>query len=183
MSRENKGAELSRRDFLTTTSGAIAGAAATGMVGQAQAGEPKPGKGGTVRYASRSDAIGLNPHRNNMYYVSHPLALTCQGLLDLNQKLEPSPGIAEEWSASDDLMTYKFKLRKGVLFHNGREVDAAAVKWNFEDIKKPTTHSFIRSALVNLKSVEAPDKYTVVCHLETPSAACFPPMWCSTLAT
>jgi peptide/nickel transport system substrate-binding protein len=106
-----------------------------------------------------------------MYYVSHPIALTVQGLLDLNQKLEPSPGVAEEWSASDDLMTYKFKLRKGVLFHNGREVDAAAVKWNFENIKEPTTNSFIRSALVNLKEVEAPDKYTVVCKLVEPSAA------------
>ena len=171
MSRENRGTELSRREFLATTSGAVAGAAATGLVGQAQAGEAKPGKGGTVRFATRSDAIGLHPHRNNMYYVSHPLALTVQGLLDLNQKLEPSPGIAEEWTASDDLMTYKFKLRKGVLFHNGREVDAAAVKWNLEDIKKPTTHSFIRSALVNLKEVEAPDKYTVICKLESPSAA------------
>jgi peptide/nickel transport system substrate-binding protein len=171
MTRENKGTELSRRDFLATTGGAIAGATAIGLVGQAHAGEPKPGKGGTVRFATRSDAIGLDPHRNNMYYVSHPLALTVQGLLDLNQKLEPSTGIAEEWSASDDLLTYKFKLRKGVLFHNGREVDAGAVKWNFEDIKKPTTNSFIRSALVNLKEIQAPDKYTVVCKLETPSAA------------
>ncbi len=107
-----------------------------------------------------------------MYYVSFPIALTTQGLLDLNQKLEPSTGITEEWSASEDLLTYKFKLRKGVLFHNGREVDAAAVKWNFEHIKDPkTSHSFTRSALANLKSIEAPDKYTVVCTLESPSAA------------
>ena len=172
MSGENRGAELSRRNFLATTSGAIAGAAAAGMVGQAQAGEAKPGKGGTVRFATRSDAVGLDPHRNVMYYVSFPIALTTQGLLDLNPKLEPSPGVAEEWSASEDLMTYKFKLRQGVLFHNGREVDAAAVKWNYERIKDPKTgHSFTRSALANLKTVEAPDKYTVVCNLEKPSAA------------
>ncbi|WP_089936220.1 ABC transporter substrate-binding protein [Candidatus Entotheonella palauensis] len=172
MSQENKGTELSRRDFLATTGGAIAGAAATGLAGQAEAGEPKPGKGGTVRFATRSDAQGLDPHRNVMYYVSFPIALTTQGLLDLNQKLEPSTGIAEEWSASEDLLTYKFKLRKGVLFHNGREVDAAAVKWNFEHIKDPkASHSFTRSALANLKEIETPDKYTVVCKLENPSAA------------
>lgn len=172
MSRDNKGTELSRRGFLATTGGAIAGAAATGLVGRAQAGEPKPGKGGTVRFATRSDAVALDPHRNGMYYVSYPIALTTQGLLDLNHKLEPSTGIAEEWSASDDLLTYKFKLRQGVLFHNGREVDAAAVKWNFEHIKDPTaSHSFTRSALENLKEVQAPDKYTVVCKLVEPSAA------------
>jgi peptide/nickel transport system substrate-binding protein len=172
MLSKNNEMALSRRNFLAATGGAIAGAAATGLVGQAQAGEPKPGKGGTVRFATRSDAIGLDPHRNNMYYVSMPIALTTQGLLDLNHQLEPVPGIAEEWSASDDLMTYKFKLRKGVLFHNGREVDAAAVKWNYERIKDPKIgHSFLRSALVNLKEVEAPDKYTVVCKLVEPSAA------------
>ena len=170
--KNNRRTELSRRDFLATTGGAIAGAAATGLVGQAQAGEPKPGKGGTVRFATRSDTTALDPHRNGMYYVSNPIALTTQGLLDLNHKLEPSTGIAEEWSASDDLKTYKFKLRKGVLFHNGREIDAAAVKWNYERIRDPKIgHSFTRSALGNLKEIEVPDKYTVVCRLVEPSAA------------
>ena len=167
-------AGLSRREFLATTGGAVAGAAALGLAGQAEAAShaDKPKRGGTVRFATRSDARGLDPHRNIMYYVSYPIALITQGLLDLNQKLEPSPGIATEWSASKDLMTYTFKLRKGVLYHNGREVDAASVKWNYERIKDPKIgHSFTRSALTNLKEVSAPDKYTVVCKLETPSAA------------
>jgi peptide/nickel transport system substrate-binding protein len=59
-----------------------------------------------------------------------------------------------------------------VLFRNGREVDATAVKWNYERIKDPTkSHEFTRSALLSLKEVLAPDKYTVVCKLEQPSAA------------
>ena len=139
MSRDRKDqqTELSRREFLVGTGGALAGAAAAGLTSKAEAGERKPGKGGTVRIATRSDTTGLDPHRNSMYYVSFPLALTTQGLVDINPKLEPVPGIATEWDASDDLLTYTFKLRKGVLFHNGREVDAAAVKWNFERIKDP----------------------------------------------
>jgi peptide/nickel transport system substrate-binding protein len=164
--------ELSRREFLTATGGTLAGAAALGFAGEARAGEPKPGRGGTLRVATRSDAIGLDPHRNIMYYVSIPVAWTTMGLLDLNTKLEPVPGIATEWEASKDLLTYTFKMRKGVLFHNGREVDAAAVKWNFERIKDPTkSHAFNRSALENLQEVIAADKYTVVCKLEQPSAA------------
>jgi peptide/nickel transport system substrate-binding protein len=107
-----------------------------------------------------------------MYYVSYPIAWTTQGLLDLNTKLEPVPGVATEWDISKDLLTYTFKLRKGALFHNGREIDAAAVKWNFERIKDPKIgHAFTRSALSNVKEVLAPDKYTVVCKLEQPSAA------------
>jgi peptide/nickel transport system substrate-binding protein len=118
MSRDqnHRPTEWSRREFLAGTGGAVAGAAAFGLAGKTEAGEAKPGKGGTIRFATRSDAIGLDPHRNSMYYVSFPIALTTQGLVDLNPKLEPVPGIATEWAPSDDLMTYTFKLRKGVLF-------------------------------------------------------------------
>lgn len=167
-----KQAELSRREFLAGTGGALAGAAAAGLTVKAEAGEPQPGRGGTVRFATRSDAQGLDPHRNPMYYVSFPLGLTTQGLLDLNPKLEPVPGIATEWSASQDLLTYTFKLRKGVLFHNGREVDAAAVKWNYERIQSPKIgHPFLRSALANIKETVAVDKYTVRLVLHQPSVA------------
>ena len=169
--REN-GTDLSRREFLARTGGAVAGAAALGMASQADAKAPEPGKGGTLRVATRSDAIGLEPHRNNYYYVSVPISWIGMGLLDLNPKLEPSPGIATEWTASKDLMTYTFKLRKNALFHNGREIDAEAVKWNFERMQDPKrSMSFVRSSLVNLKEVEAPDKYTIRCHLNNPSAA------------
>ena len=58
--------ELSRREFLAATGGAVAGAAAFGLAKPAAAGEPKPGRGGTLRVATRSDAIGLDPHRNVM---------------------------------------------------------------------------------------------------------------------
>ena len=174
MSRDhhNPSTDLSRRDFLAGASGAVAGAAALSLAGKAQAGEPKPGKGGTVRLATRSDAQGLDPHRNTMYYVSFPIALTTQGLVDLNPKLEPVPGIATEWAPTNDLMSYTFKLRKGVLFHNGREVDAAAVKWNFDRMQNPKIgHPFHRSALENIKETVAVDKHTVRLDLHKPSAA------------
>ena len=162
---------LSRRAFLATTGGA----AAYGLVQDtrlAEAGKKRhPKRGGTLRFATRGDSAGLDPHRNIIYLVSQPLAATTQGLLDLNLKCEPVPGIATEWDIASDLLTYTFKLRQGAMFHNGREVDAAAVKWNFERIQNPkTSHSFTRSALGNLKETVAVDKYTVRCHLHQPSA-------------
>jgi peptide/nickel transport system substrate-binding protein len=164
--------DLSRRAFLATTSGAVAGAVAFGLVGQAEAGKRHPTRGGTLRFATRGDAKGLDSHRNIFYPVSTPLAAISQGLLDLDLQSAPAPGVASEWDSSPDLLTYTFKLRKGVLFHNGREVDAAAVKWNFERIQNPkTSGAFARSALKNLKEIVAVDKYTVRCHLHTPSAA------------
>ena len=162
---------LSRRAFLASTSGAMAGAAAYGMVGAAGAQQSQPKRGGVLRFATRGDAQGLDPHRNLIYLVSQPLAGMTQGLLDLNLKCEPVPGVAEAWEASPDLTAYTFKLRRGAQFHNGREIDAEAVKWNFERIQDPkTSHSFTRSSLGDLKSTEVVDKYTVRCHLRQPSA-------------
>ena len=75
---------LSRRAFLTATGGTLAGAAACGLVGQAEAAKRHPQRGGTLRFATRGDAAGLDPHRNTIYLVSTPLAATTQGLLDLD---------------------------------------------------------------------------------------------------
>ncbi len=163
---------LSRREFMAGTGSILAGAAAAGLAGPAEAAKRHPKRGGTLRFATQADSLGLDPHRNIIYLVSHPLAATTQGLLDLDVKSSPVPGIATEWSISKDVLTYTFKLRKGVLFHNGREVDAAAVKWNYERIQDPKkSHSFTRSALGNLKEMEVLDKYTLRCHLHRPSAA------------
>ena len=89
MARESSStaSELSRRVFLTTTGRALTGAAAFGLVGQSHAGTRHPKRGGTLRFATRSDATGLDPHRNVLYPVSIALAATSQGLLDLNQAL------------------------------------------------------------------------------------------------
>ncbi len=171
MARESQDHALSRRAFLASASGAVAGATAYGVVSAADAKQPQVKRGGVLRFATRGDAKGLDPHRNIIYLVSQPLAATTQGLLDLNLTCEPAPGIATTWEPSKDLSTYTFKLRKGAQFHNGREVDAAAVKWNFDRIQNPkTSHAFTRSALGNLKSTEVVDKYTVRCHLHQPSA-------------
>jgi peptide/nickel transport system substrate-binding protein len=133
----------------------MTGMAAYGMVGVAESQPRQIKRGGVLRFATRGDAQGLDPHRNLIYLVSEPLAATTQGLLDLNLQCEPAPGVATEWDASKDLLTYTFKLRQGAQFHNGREIDAAAVKWNFERIQNPkTSHSFTRAALGELKATE-----------------------------
>ena len=165
--------ELSRRAFLATTGGTLAGAVACGLVSSATAGTGQPPqRGGTLRFATRGDAAGLDPHRNTIYLVSTVLAATTQGLIDLDGQSQPVPGVAMAWDVTPDLLTYTFRLRQGVLFHNGREVDAAAVQWNFARMQDAKIgHPFTRSTLSNLQVVEAVDKYTVRCRLHTPSAA------------
>src|SRR5881397_3810014 len=44
------------------------------------------------------------------------------------------PGLAESWTTSADGLTWTFKLRKGVRFHDGTPLDAAAVKFTFDRV-------------------------------------------------
>ena len=59
------------------------------------------------------------------------------GLTDIDDKGNIVPGIAESWEPNKELTSWVFRLRKGVLFHNGREVDAEAVKLNILASKTP----------------------------------------------
>ena len=42
------------------------------------------------------------------------------------------PALAERWEVSDDLLTWTFYLRQGVKFHDGSDLDAEAVVFNFQ---------------------------------------------------
>ena len=45
---------------------------------------------------------------------------------------EVEPALAEKWEVSKDGKVWTFQIRKGVKFHDGNPLDAAAVVWNFE---------------------------------------------------
>ena len=79
-----KGPESTRRKFLTATT-ALAGAALAGLPGVAEAERKRnPKRGGTVRFGTRDDSVGLDTHRNFIYFVSQPMAGTTGGLLDFD---------------------------------------------------------------------------------------------------
>jgi peptide/nickel transport system substrate-binding protein len=168
---DNKGTESTRREFLATTT-ALAGAAIVGLPGKATAAKRHPKRGGTLRFGMRDDSVGLDTHRNFIYFVSQPMAGLTGGLLDFNSKMEPVAAVAPEWDASADLKTWTFKLRRGAEFHNGETIDAQAIKWNIERILDPKIgHSFTRSALTDVERVTVDDKHTVRFHLKDASAA------------
>jgi peptide/nickel transport system substrate-binding protein len=154
--------ELSRREFLTTASGVLVGISALGHVGLATAAQKHPGRGGTLEYSARGDIAGLDAHKHNLNHAIDATAAMYTSLADLNLKGDLIPGIAESWEPNKDLTSWVFRLRKGVLFHNGRAVDAEAVKLNIERIKDPAIGGdWERGAIANIAGVEVIDKYTV----------------------
>ncbi|MEE8301730.1 MAG: ABC transporter substrate-binding protein, partial [Candidatus Tectomicrobia bacterium] len=161
--------ELSRRAFLGTTGGALVGLSALGLVGQAAAAKKHPQRGGTLTYSSRSDIAGLDAHRHNLNHSIVANSAMFTSLTDLDYQGNIVPGIAETWEPSKDLKSWTFRLRKGVLFHNGREVDAAAVKMNIERIKDPKIGgSWQRGAIESIDNVEVIDRYTLRINARVP---------------
>lgn len=87
-------------------------------------------------------------------------------LTKINEDGSVSPLLAESWTASPDLKTYTFKLRKGVKFHNGEPFNSAAVKFSFERNAAPTSTNKDKSLYQAFEKVEAPDADTIVITLK-----------------
>ncbi len=172
MTQHTESTNLSRRAFLASSSAAVAGAAIGGLASKSEAAKRDPNKGGTLKFGSRLDASGLDSHRNNQYHTSMPIAAIYTGLTDIDQTGQIVPGIAESYEPSKDLKQWVFRLRKGVLFHNGREVDADAIKQNLMRIKDPAIGSgWHRGTIKSIDTVDIVDKYTVRINLSVPDAA------------
>jgi peptide/nickel transport system substrate-binding protein len=174
MARERAGRELelSRRAFLVTTGGTLLGMAAFGLADPAAAGKRHPQRGGTLHYGSRSDIAGLDSHRHNQQHTYAVTAAMYTGLTDIDAQGNIVPGIAENWEPDKKLTSWVFRLRKGVLFHNGREVDAEAVKLNLLRIKDPAIGSdWHRGAMDNVASVDVIDRYTLRINAREPDVS------------
>ncbi|RMH59342.1 MAG: ABC transporter substrate-binding protein [Candidatus Hydrogenedentota bacterium] len=79
--------------------------------------------------------------------------------------------LAETWSVTPDGRTWRFRLRRGVRFHDGRGFSARDVAYSFERILDPALHSPRRWVLEKIKSIETPDSGTVILHLSSASAS------------
>ena len=110
-----------------------------------------------------SDITSMDPHHLNLAPNMNIAEQVFSALLvnDENQRLRP--GLAESWRAIDEL-TWEFKLRRGVEFHNGMELTAQDVKFSIErtrSVKGGQLAIFTRS-IVNMRML---DNYTI--HLTT----------------
>jgi len=118
---------------------AIAGAVGAQPARAAPAEAPR--EGGVYRRPLGNDPATLDPARIRDTYS---LAVTQQifdGLVQFDQTLTITPGLAQFWKASRDGLTWTFMLRKGVRFHHGREVTADDVVYSLTRLVDARTRS------------------------------------------
>ena len=81
--------------------------------------------------------------------------------------------LATEWKIAPDGLTYTFKIRQGVRFHDGSPLTATDVKASYDKIVSPPpgVGSFRKNTFSAVERVDAPDPTTVVFKLKFPSAS------------
>ncbi|MDL2311087.1 ABC transporter substrate-binding protein [Peptostreptococcaceae bacterium OttesenSCG-928-C18] len=127
-------------------------------------------KSETLTVALSGDAISLDPIASNDNQSSNTQKQMYEGLVELDEeKNEVVPALAESWEQPDDL-TYVFKLKEGVKFHNGEELKASDVVFSLKRaIEAPNVKHLYE--MIDINSVKANDDYTVEFKLSAPYAA------------
>jgi peptide/nickel transport system substrate-binding protein len=87
-------------------------------------------------------------------------------LLARDEAANVKPDLAESVDVSTDGLEYKFKLRSGVKFHNGKVMTSADVKGSLERFARVGNSKQVMDPVA---AIETPDSSTVVCKLRSPS--------------
>ncbi len=154
----------------------------TALVGCAtntQTGGTTGGKATTVNdtftFAQGADPRGLDPARIDDLESAKVIGNIYEGLLRYaadSTKVEPS--LAESWEISPDGLTYTFKLRQGVKFHDGTDFNADAVKFNIDRQLPPKVDGdmpYASFTFGTVKDVVVVDPYTVKINLTQKNTA------------
>ncbi len=137
------------------------------VVGLALAGHA--GAASTLRIALQEDLDVLDPAQGVSFVGRVVFASLCDKLIDIDQALAYVPQLATEWAWSADNLALTMKLRPGVVFHDGTNFDAAAVKTNIERYKN-APESKRKTELKQVSGVEIVDNLTIRFTLSEPYA-------------
>jgi peptide/nickel transport system substrate-binding protein len=134
-----------------------------------------PKTGGTLTFAVTAEAPSTDCHAITTYAAVHVLAPHYSLLLKVDPDNYPKlkPDLAESWAVSPDGLTYTFKIRSGVIFHDGSALSSKDVKASFDRMRDPPAGivSIRKELFSDIASIETPDPTTVVMKIREPDAS------------
>lgn len=149
--------ELSRRSLV----GLVGVVLATAIFGNSAMAQKQ---GGTLVMIVQPEPPTLASYLSTSGPIGMVAAKIYDGLLEYDTELKPQPSLAESWQVSSDGKTMTFKLRKGVVFHDGKPLTSADVQFSIMNVAK-VTHPRGPNTFAAVTEVQTPDDHTVVLKL------------------
>ena len=144
-------------------------------IAPAFSGADAPKRGGTLNFAVVAELPTSDCHTATTFAMVHVVAPQYSTLLKFvgpHDKLEIVGDLAESYEISKDGLTYTFKLRKGVKFHDGSDFTSADIKATYDRIRNPAPGTI--SARKALHAPSTPSRR----RTPTPSCSSWPRWTC-----
>lgn len=143
----------------------FAGAAFVALAGAA--GAVDLAEENTLTVGLASEATSIDPHFHNLTPNSQIGKQIFDNLINQGSRQELLPGLATQWGPINDL-TWEFKLREGVTFHDGSPFNADDVVCSFERVPNVPNSPSSFELYTKGKTVEKIDDYTIHISTEEP---------------
>lgn len=146
----------------------------------------EPARGGTILIGTLGEAQSINPLLTNETEGTWRAKMMFDQFVNLNlETLQPEPGLAREWTISDDGLTYTFTLQDGVTFSDGTPLTTADVEFTLRGLLTKEVASvyvtdflgiagakeFNEGTAQTISGVEVIDPATIKLTLASPNAA------------
>ena len=164
--KEYEARRISRREFAGRLGAAgVAATAATSLLTASDSVlADTPVKGGRMRvgWYTHSANDTLNPNRLTTSLDFMRAYQVCSPIVRYSTKLTPEADLATEWNASDDLRTWRFKIRKGVEFHNGKSLTIQDCIYSLNRHRGEQSDSIIKAWLDAIADMKADGDWLVI---------------------
>ena len=164
--------KIDRRSFVQQAMAVgVTAAAATTFYDEARAATPS--RGGAFRQGLTGGATSdvLDPAKTlDSYMINVSSGQLRNNLTEISPSGELVGELAESWEASEDAATWRFKLRQGVEFHNGKSLTADDVVASLNHHRGEETESAAKGIVDPIKDITKDGDDTVVVTLEAGNA-------------
>lgn len=135
--------------------------------------KPAASSGEKILDVGMTDSIDdFNPFTNQQTaYLCTLNTNVLETLIYMNGDMDYTASLATDWEISPDGMTYTFKLREGVKYHDGSDFTAEDVKFTIETTLDEATGAWRAPNFASITAIDCPDDYTVVLTLSAPTPA------------
>ena len=137
------------------------------------AAQETPRKGGTLIYALTNEPPHLNIAITTDLNAQQSATNIFSQLIRVEKDGTLTGDLAESWDAAPDGMSYTFRIRRNIQWHDGKPLKAEDIRWALSEINMKY-NPIASTGFAAVDKMEAPDEYTLVVRMKRPFPAFLP---------